>query len=98
MNVKLLLFVQDGCPPCNEVKENLNHINNWEKYIQITNLGHNQESDDLIQKYEIDETPFMVIIENEEVTGKLRGSSNMSISMLERIINIIEKGLIVEQR
>lgn len=92
MSVEVLLFVQDGCPPCYEVKENLSKVENWNQYINLVDITNSDENRELAIKCGVPGTPIMVAIENGEVVAKVEGSGKMTSELFQKTIDAFKNG------
>jgi len=92
MSVEILLFVQEGCPPCYEVKENLNQVEGWESVITIADITESEENRNLASQLGIPGTPVMVAIENGEVVARVDGSVKMTTELFRKTIDAFNSG------
>ena len=92
MRVEILLFVQEGCPPCYEVKDNLSKVDGWDKVITLVDLTESRDNSLLAEKCGVPGTPVMVAVENGEVVAKVEGSGKMTTELFQKTIDAFKNG------
>lgn len=92
MSVEILLFVQEGCPPCYQVKENLSQVKDWEDVITLVDLTRSPENNELASKLGVPGTPIMVAVENGEVVARVEGSGKMTTDLFQKTIDAFKSG------
>ena len=78
MSKSIHLFVQDGCRPCQYVKDQLSKVEGWEEVITITDSKCCGEWTDFAKESGVVATPTLVAFENDELVARQAGSQSFT--------------------
>jgi thioredoxin-like negative regulator of GroEL len=88
MTKQIHLFVQDGCRPCQYVKDQLSKVDGWESVITITNSKCCDEWTEFAKESGVSATPTLAAFEDGKLVARQAGSQSFTT---EFFTNLIQK-------
>ena len=88
MTKQIHLFVQEGCRPCQYVKDQLSKVKGWEKVVTITDSKHDGEWTEFARESGVIATPTLVAFEDDKLVARQAGSQSFTS---EFFANLVQK-------
>lgn len=86
MSKEIHLFVQDGCRPCQYVKDQLNKVEGWENVVTITNSKLDGEWTDFAKECGVVATPTLVAFEDGKLVARQAGSQSFTSEFFTNLV------------
>ena len=88
MTKQIHLFVQEGCRPCQYVKDQLNKVEGWENVVTITDSKCCGEWTEFAKDSGVVATPTLVAFEGGKLVARQAGSQSFTS---EFFTNLVQK-------